>query len=243
MVCNLWREKNICMKKFIGILILTLLISGLQAQIHYNPQVAIKPIGSLSVHKVELAKDETRVTVRIVNQDQLPAFGLPAQLVIRKTSEPEAWPMLRAENVPVLPQKHTFSFKGDILEFTLIFPPIPQPVKYLDIKQPEGDEQFYLQGIILDEDMNREISRGFRAWRINDMTTTLEAFKNVAEMDPYFEFGLAHFNVIYILASQKQWAEASEWYRKFEERFFYDKTLLQGELARMGIISRLEAGK
>lgn len=228
-----------------GIVLLTFLVSAivLQGQVHLNPQVAIKPLATMVVHKVELGKEETKVTIRIVNENQLPPFGLPDKLIIRKTSEPDAWPMMRSENAPILPKKHTFSFKGDVLEFTLIFPPIPQPVKYLDITQANEGEQFYLRGIILDENMNREIIRGFRASQLGDMAQTLEAFKNVAEMDPYFEFGLGHFNVIYILASQKRWAEAAEWYKKFQERFFYDKTLLQNQLSQMGIIPRLESGK
>ena len=231
------------MKKVLLLIVALVSAVGIRAQVIYNPQIALKPMVSMSVHKVELTKENTKVTVRVVNENQLPPFGLTDKLIIRKTSEAEAYPLLSSENAPILPKKHTFSFKGDVLEFTLIFAPIPGPVKYLDITQADEGEQFFLRGIILDADMNREIVRGFRASKLGDMTQTLEAFKNVAEMDPYFEFGLAHFNVIYILAGQNRWAEAGEWYKKFQERFFYDKTLLQNELARMGIIPRLEAGK
>lgn len=232
------------MKRFAGIVFLLSVMLTVQSQIHYNPQVAIKPIASLTVHKVEMTQESTRITIRIVNQNQLPAFSLPSEnLILRKTSEAEAYGMIGSENAPIAPEKHTFSFKNEVLDFTLIFPPLPEPVKYLDIRQADGGEQFYVQGIILDEEMNREITRGFKAFQAGDTPQALEAFKNVAEMDPYFEFGMGHFNVIYILASQKKWAEAGEWYTRFQERFFYDKTLLQGELARMGIINRLEAGR
>lgn len=232
------------MKKLI---ILFLLVAGSLAgftQNYFNPNVAIKPIATLSVYKIQRTKESTRVTLRIRNQNQVPPFALPSdKLLLRTTGEPEAYRMIGSENAPILPKKHVFSFKDEVLEFTLIFPPMPDPVKYLDIVQEDGGEQFYLQGIILDTDMNNEIARGFREAQNGNNIAALEAFKNVAEMDPYFEFGLAHFNVIYLLAAQKNWKEAGEWYKKFKERFFYDKTLLEGELARMGIIPRLEAGR
>jgi tetratricopeptide (TPR) repeat protein len=235
------------MKKFLLLSVLLIGGLGLFAQIHYNPQVSIKPIAAMSVYKVEVTPEATKVTIRLRNQSQLAPFSIPTMnLIIRKTSEAEAYKLISADNAPFYPKRHTFSFKDEVLEFTLVFPPIPPPIKYLDITEADkegADKRFYLQGIILDEDMNREITRGFRAYSSQDFPQALEAFKNVAEMDPYYEFGMAHFNVIYLLANQKNWKEAGEWYKKFQDRFFYDKTLLDNELAKMGIIPRLEAGR
>jgi len=106
---------------------------------------------------------------------------------------------------------------------------------------PERD--FYVQGIIIDKDLNTEITRGFRAYQLGDTEGALNHFINVAEMDLYFEYGLAYFNILYILVQQNRWAEAKEWYEKFKNRFFYDKQLLSNELSRMGIIQRLEEGR
>ena len=229
------------------LLLITLLLSGfmgLSAQIHYNPSIPIRPSLSMSVHKIELTPEATTVTIRVTNTNQLPPFSIPSMNVIaRKTSEAEAYKMVSSENAPFAPKRHVFKFKNEVLEFILVFPPIPGPIKYLDIQEEGTDKKFYLQGIILDEDMNREITRGFRSAQKGDQATALEAFINVAEMDPYFEFGMAHFNVIYLLAEQKRWKEASEWYKKFQERFFYDKELLNNSLAQMGIIPRLESGR
>jgi len=232
------------MKQTVIFFLLLIFTLGLKAQVVYNPNVAIKPIVSMSVYKVEMTKEATIVTIRLRNQNQLTPFSIKSKnLIIRKTGEQDAFRLIKAENAPFAPQKHIFSFKDEILEFALYFPPMPQPVKYFDLQEEGNEKQFYLQGIILDPDLNSEITRGFRAAQRGDINQSLEAFINVAEMDMYFEFGLAYFNVIYILAEQKRWAEAGEWYKKFQERFFYDKKIHQNYLARMGIIQRLEEGR
>jgi len=232
------------MKKTVIISLFFIFALGVKAQVVYNPNVAIKPIVSMSVYKVEMTPEATVVTIRLRNQDQLLPFSLRTKdLFIQRTGEPDSLKLVRSENAPFAPEKHVFRFKDEVLEFTLYFPPLPQPVKYFDLLENVNDKQFYLQGIILDSDLNSEITRGFMAYKRGDVSGSLEAFINVAEMDMYFEFGLAYFNVIYILAEQKRWKEAGEWYKKFQERFFYDKNIHQDFLARMGIIQRLEEGR
>ncbi|MEA1875690.1 MAG: hypothetical protein U9N86_02385 [Bacteroidota bacterium] len=232
------------MKKTVLLSLLIVLALGLKSQVVYNPNVAIKPIISMSVYKVEMTPKATVVTIRLRNQSQLTPFSIKSKnIYIQKTGEFEAYKLVKSDNVPFAPEKHIFSFKDEVLEFVLYFPPMPKPVKYFDIKVEEDDKQFYLQGVILDHDLNSEITRGFRAAQRGEMNASLEAFINVAEMDMYFEFGLAYFNVIYILAGQKRWAEAGEWYKKFQERFFYDKKIHQNYLDGMGIIHRLEEGR
>ncbi len=232
------------MKKTQILFLLIILTLGLKAQVVYNPNVAIKPIVSMSVYKVEMTPEATVVTIRLRNQNQLTPFSIKSKdIVIQRTSEPDSLKLIKAENAPFAPDKHIFSYKDEVIEFTLYFPPLPQPVKYFDILEQGADRQFYLQGIIVDPDMNSEITRGFIAYQQKDVDQALEAFTNVAEMDMYFEFGIAYFNVIYILAEQKRWAEAGRWYKKFQERFFYDKNLHNNYFARMGIIKRLEDGR
>ena len=102
-----------------------------------------------------------------------------------------------------------------------------------------GGEEFYLRGIVLDSDLNRVISKGFKAFQLGDREGALQAFMEMAEMDLYFEYGLAYFNVIYLYAQLNRWQEAKEWYGKFKNRFFYDRQLLENELNRLGILQRL----
>ena len=210
----------------------------------YNPNVAIKPITTLSVYKVEMTENSTAITFRIVNNDLLQSFYLNSKdIVLRKVSDTMDLPLIKSENVKFFPEKHVFSYKDEIHEFTLHFGGLIQPAMYVDVLEQGSVRDFYVQGIILDEDLNTEITRGFRAYQLGDVMGALEHFINFAEMDLYFEYGLAYFNILYILSQQNRWEEAQAWYEKFKNKFFYDKQLHVTGLSKMGIIQRLEEGK
>jgi len=227
------------------LILLTLCIGqALSAQVVYNPNVAIKPIPTLSVYKVEMKENSTAITFRIVNSDHLPPFALRSKdIILREVSDTMNLPLIKSENAKFYPDKHMFSYKDEIYEFTLVFGGLIQPVKYIDVIEQTPEKDFYVQGIIIDEDLNRELTRGFRAYQLGDAMGALQHFINFAEMDLYFEYGTAYFNIIYILSQQNRWEEAGEWYDKFKNRFFYDKQLLSNGFANMGILNRLEEGR
>ena len=63
------------MKKTAIILGFLILSQMILAQTVYNPNVAIKPIPTLSVYKVEMLENTTAITFRIINSTQLPPFS------------------------------------------------------------------------------------------------------------------------------------------------------------------------
>lgn len=221
-------------------LVLLIGIVTLQGQVVYNPNVAIKPIPTLTVYKVETSDTETAITIRIRNDKGLAPFTLKTKdLFIRRVSEPDHLKLLRWENAPFSPERKIFSFLNEIFEFTLIFQPLPAGTKYFDLIESDSSRNFYLQGIVLDSELNKLITRGFNAFSRGDRVGALEAFIEMAEADLYFEYGLAYFNIIYLLTQMNRIEEAKEWYARFHERFFHDKQLLENELVRLGISSKL----
>lgn len=221
---------------------ITLLMGAvtLQGQVVYNPNVAIKPIPTLTIYKVETIDKETAITIRIRNDKGLPPFTLKSkELYIRRVGETDHLKLLRWEKAPFFPERKVFSFLNEIFEFTLVFQALPGDTKYFDLIENTPEKAFYVQGIVLDPDLNRLITRGFTAFERGDRAGALDAFIEMAEKDLYFEYGLAYFNIIYLLTQMNRTQEAKEWYARFQERFFYDKQLLENELVRLGIRSRL----
>jgi hypothetical protein len=207
----------------------------------YNPNVAIKPIATLSVYKVVTTDSSTSVTIRIFNPGNLAPFTLPTRdLYIRPVSDPYSRDLIRSENAPFAPVKHVFSKPNEVFDFKLVFKPLPKGTKYFDLMEKREDRVFYVQGIILDAKLNELVTRGFDSFRKGDANDALIAFIEMANSDLYFEYGLAYFNIIYLLAQSNRIPEAQEWYTKFKDRFFYDKTLLENELASLGILQKLK---
>ena len=231
------------MKKSLILLLLLSVWAFATGQIVYNPNIAIKPLPSLSVYKVEMTDTTTTLVIRIINDKQLPPFSIAKKnLFIRPVSDPNRLLMKRSVKAPFAPEKHIFSSLNEIFEFTLVFPALPKGTKYFDLLEDVGVSQrkFYLQGIILDPALNKLVSRGFQAFSKGDREGALNAFIEMANADLYFEYGMAYFNIIYLLVQANRIPEAQEWYDKFKERFFYDKQLYENEFVRLGIRQKLK---
>lgn len=210
-------------------------------QIVYNPNIAIKPILSLSITQVVTNESSTSVYIRIVNDKQLPPFTLRTRdLFIRPVGDPNILKLKQADHAPFSPEKHIFSTPNEVFEFTLVFEPLPKGTRYFDLMEKMPKREFYVQGIILDPKLNEIISRGFTCFSKADGNGALSAFIEFANADLYFEYGVAYFNIIYLLASSNRIPEAKEWYAKFQERFFFDKKLLENELGRLGILQKFK---
>jgi hypothetical protein len=226
-----------------ALIILLLLGFGIHtySQVVYNPHIAIKPIPNLSVTEVVTNDSTTTVTIRIVNAKQLPPFTLRTRdLFIRPVSDPNNLKLIRAINAPFAPEKHIFKTLNEVFEFTLVFEALPKGTKYFDLLETMPKREFYIQGIILDAKLNEIITRGFDSFARADGNGALKAFIEMANTDLYFEYGMAYFNIIYLLASSNRITEAQEWYDKFQDRFFYDKALLESEFVRLGIRKKLK---
>ncbi|MFH0759877.1 MAG: hypothetical protein V2A67_00065 [Bacteroidota bacterium] len=229
------------MKKIPVIVILFFGWLGLDAQVVYNPNVAIKPLPTLSVYKVETNDSTTTVVIRIINDKQVAPFTIRNKnLFIRPVSDPNNLKLLRSEKAPFFPEQHTFTSQGEIFEFSLVFEALPKNTKYFDLMEIATKKEFYIQGIILDPVLNKLVTRGFQAYSQGDKTGALAAFVEMANADLYFEYGLAYFNIIYLLVMDNRITEAQEWYDKFKERFFYDKQLYENEFVRLGLRQKLK---
>jgi hypothetical protein len=229
------------MKKILFVLLTLAMPVLCLAQAVYNPSISSKPIASLTVTQVVTNETSTSVTIRIVNTKQLAPFTLRTRdLFIRPVSDPNNLAMIRADNAPFAPEKHVFTSLNEAFEFTLVFKPLPKGTKYFDLVENMPKREFYVQGIILDAKLNELMNRGFELFSKADGNGALKAFIEFANADLYFEYGIAYFNIIYLLAQSNRIPEAQEWYDKFKDRFFYDKKLLENELGRYGILQKLK---
>lgn len=210
-------------------------------QVVINPVIAIKPLTTLSITKVVTNETETSVTVRIVSDKQMAPFTLRTRdLFIRPVSDPNSMKLIRADKAPFSPEKHVFTAPNEAFEFTLVFKALPKGTKYFDLMENMPKREFYIQGIILDPKLNEIITRAFDSFSRGDGNAALKAFIEFANADLYFEYGVAYFNIIYLLTQGKRIPEAKEWYAKFNDKFFYDKKLLENELGKYGILQKLK---
>jgi len=241
-VVNLTGTNNqLRMKK--AILSLLLAVFGLISfgQTVLNPNIAIKPLATLSITQVVTTDSATRVTIRIVNAKNMAPFTLRTRdLFIRRVGEPDDLKLIGSEKAPFAPEKHVFTTPKESFEFTLIFQPLPKGSKYFDLMEKMPTREFYVQGIILDAKLNALVNKGFECFNKADGNGALQAFIEMANTDLYFDYGMAYFNIIYLLTAANRIPEAKEWYAKFQDRYFYDKALMEKEFVKLGIKDKLK---
>jgi hypothetical protein len=211
------------------------------AQMVVNPSISEKPIPTLTIPSVVTDGTTTTVTIRITNSKQLAPFSIKTrELYIRPVSDPDVLNLIKSDKAPFAPEKHVFTTLNEVFEFTLVFPALPKGTKYFDILDKLPKHEFYIQGVILDPKLNEMMTRGFDLFGRGDGNGALKAFQEFVNHDLYFEYGVAHFNIIYLLTSSNRIPEAQEWYDKWKDRFYYDKKLLEGEMNRYGILKKLK---
>lgn len=206
-----------------------------------NPSISEKPIPTLSLTRVVTNETTTTLYVKIVNSKQLPPFGIKTKdLYIRPVSDPNPLKLIKSDKAPFEPERHIFTSLNEVFEFSLTFPALPKGTKYFDLMDNLPKHEFFIQGIILDPKLNEILVRGFDLFSRGDGNGALNAFIEFANHDLYFEYGIAYFNIIYILSIGNRNDEAQQWYNKFKDRFFYDKKLLENEFSRLGIKQKLK---
>jgi len=52
--------------------------------------------------------------------------------------------MISAINIPLAPSKYYFKGKGQVTQFTLLFPPLPKSVKQIDIIERLAEGTFFI---------------------------------------------------------------------------------------------------
>ncbi len=229
------------MKKVISLVLLIGLGIVCFGQQVNNPSISIKPIAGLTITKVVTTDSTTSVFIKIVNSKQIPPFTLKTRdLYIRPVSDPNNLKLIRSVNAPFAPERHIFTTQNEVFEFTLVFHALPKGTKYFDLMENNTKREFYIQGIVLDAKLNEMIARGFDCFSRGDGFGALKAFTEMADSDLYFEYGLAYFNIIYLLTAGNRIDEAQVWYDKWKEKFFYDKALLEKEMTRLGIKQKLK---
>jgi hypothetical protein len=67
------------------------------------------------------------------------------------------------------------------MDFSLVFPAIPDEVKYIDLFEGCVDACVSVKYILLDEELNNRINEGFNLYEIGRLSASLEIFKDIME--------------------------------------------------------------
>ena len=91
------------------------------------------------------------------------------------------------DGIPACPDQHRFKSIGEVLDFSLVFPAIPDEIKYIDLLEGCEDACVSVKYILLDEEMNNRINEGFNLYELGRLAASLQVFEDImeAEYDNY----------------------------------------------------------
>ncbi len=205
--------------KNIPVLVLLLLATPvINGQTVNKPNYAMKSHETLEIISIETNPNATVVHMSIENR--IPGGSFCADRAIWLISSPDNRSRLvTAVGIPVCPYVHHFTLPGEILNFSLSFPPLPASVKSVDLVEECPDNCFSFYGIVLDNDLNSAIDKAFESAEGGNKEDALKQFIEIAE-DPGRSDdatdGLLYINIIRLAAERGYQATAEKWYRRLK---------------------------
>lgn len=113
------------------------------SRVFVNPTITSTAATHIRINSVTTCSQYTAVEFRCINDYVYNGFcsiDKETHIVVNGTS----YPMIKAENIKISPEKTLFSYYGQELVFTLYFSPIPTSTTIMDLIEPgRSDWKFY----------------------------------------------------------------------------------------------------
>jgi hypothetical protein len=189
----------------------------LTAQVFDKPSFSLTSHPTLEIISIEKWEDQTVVNIRVKNQRISGSFCIDKESFLLNSLGTEEWKLTFMDGIPACPDQHRFKSIGEVLDFSLVFPAIPDEVKYIDLLEGCEDACLSVKYILLDEEMNKRINEGFNLYEIGRLTASLQVFEDImeAEYDNYSPvFGTLY---LYMMSINYELGESKEVRRIFNE--------------------------
>jgi len=231
------------MKK-ISFLIITLLClqySNAQ-QIIENPVAEDQSHQDLNINFIKLYKDSTVIELLIENKlAQGGWFCADNKIYIELPQGHQRFNILKARGIPRCPNAYNFKRIGEKLQFTFIFPAIPQGINRLNLVEDCDKSCFRFSNIILDNKLSSDIrlyTKGIELYASNKFNEAIDCFTKVVEdipTNPAYVYGYSYFNLIRIYYNSGDKVKAKFWFDQLEKSTIPNKDYFINSLQKEGI--------
>jgi tetratricopeptide (TPR) repeat protein len=177
----------------------------------------------MKVNKIELFQNQTKIELSIENQIKDGNFCADKKIDLQDVISKNISHLIKAEGIPVCPSNYLFTYVGEVLTFNLYFPSLDSKIKYINIIENCDQYCFSIKGIILSDEMNKEINLGYDYYSKGKLDYALSAFKMALENNADYPFGFLYFNIIQIYVEKEDYSTAKIWFNKLKNSAFHDK--------------------
>jgi hypothetical protein len=207
------------LKKTVIACLLTACTAILPAQIFNQPNFALKSHETMSVNKVELTPERTVVTLSVENRITGGNFCADRNIYIIDAAGIK-FKLIKAAGIPVCPSSYSFKNIGEVLNFTLEFPPISRDSKWIDILEDCTSNCFRFYGVTLDNDLNKKLDAAFSQLPKSLPSESVALFRQILEETDNQNLGIEGLLYITIITSSIEDNDkpgAMAWYKRLGE--------------------------
>lgn len=124
------------------------------------PVWTVKSHENLDIEKIERENDVTIIHLIVMSEMDIGAWFCADKNIYLKSEENNfQTSIIKSVNIPTCPEKHNFKAKGEVLRFSLYFPPIPENITRINLIENCENACFFFNDIVLDPNLNREIRK------------------------------------------------------------------------------------
>jgi hypothetical protein len=197
------------------ILLTGCLISGYSQTIE-NPNSALKSHETLLISKVELAQEKTIVHFSIENRIENGNFCADRNIYLID-QEGKKYQIKKTSGIPVCPDTYKFRNIGEVVRFTLEFPPLKPGTKWIDIIENCSENCFWFYGVTLDNELNKRIDEAFSKASTVTPAENMYLFKSILDDIDSQNLGIEGLLYLNIISAARENADnvnAMVWYKR-----------------------------
>lgn len=188
-------------------------------QTFIQPNYALKSHETMSIRKVEITGERTIVSFSVENRIAGGNFCADRNIYIIDPSGVK-YKVLKAVGIPVCPESYAFKSIGEVLNFTLEFPPVSRDIKWVDIVEDCMSNCFRFYGVTLDNNLNKKLDEAFSLSERVKPAESVALFRMILietdSMNLGIE-GLLYTNIITFSLEDNDKPGAMAWYKRLGE--------------------------
>lgn len=222
---------------FLSAVFLTCLATASHSQVFNQPAVGLKSVQTMEVLKIEVSQDETVLYLSVENRIKGGTFCADKNIFII-CPDGSKLKMLKASGIPRCPDTYRFKKEGEILEFSLAFPPLAAGTHWIDVVEECNDNCFSVYGILLNDEFSRKIDAAVAYVNRGQTDSAIGAYTKLIAEAGTNEAGIAgslYSDLISLLYGKGYTASAADYYHRLSVSSVPRRDLYIGNLNFRGI--------
>lgn len=207
-------------RKIIILVCLTLLCDfTLFSQTYNQPNYALKSHETMLINKVVITADKTVISLSVENRITGGSFCADKNIFII-TPDGVKHKLIKVSGIPVCPDNYSFKSIGEVLQFTLEFPPVKSDTKWIDIIEDCNSNCFRFYGVTLDTELNKKLDEAFLMPATIKPAESIVLFRKILDEIDNQNLGiegLLYINIITASIDDNDKPGAMAWYKRLAE--------------------------